>query len=401
MRDRSFIALCVLILVNQLGFGIITPVLPSYARSFGLDAGHIGMVIGIYGFARFIANVPAGQLSDRRGRRQVLMLGTVITSIASALMATADSLPQLLAYRLLAGIGAATVITAGQIMVGDIATPDNRGRLMSVYQGVFLFGVGLGPIPGGLLADAFGLRAPFIAYAAFSLGACALAMLMIRETKPTAAQAQARADLEPKGAPIPEVRSTITSRAFLLIGFVSFAQFIGRTGALFTIMPLLGREVVHLTASQIGYTLFTVNALNVATIYFSGMLADRIGRKPVIAPATLIGGAGIALFAFSHSFEMFLLSAALWGFGSGISGPAPAAYVADLAPEQVRARVFGFFRSVSDAGYIVGPIVLAALADRYGYEVPMLVTAALIMAAGALFWAFAPEFYRRRPAPAA
>ena len=104
MRDRSFLALCALILVNQIGFGIITPVLPGFARSFGLDASSVGLVIGIYGFARFLANVPAGQIAERRGRRQVLIIGTIITSVASALMATATNLPLLLAYRLLAPV---------------------------------------------------------------------------------------------------------------------------------------------------------------------------------------------------------------------------------------------------------------------------------------------------------
>ena len=407
MRDRSFIAVCALILVNQLGFGIITPVLPSYARSFGLDPSHIGLVIGIYGFARFIANVPAGQLAERRGRRQVLVLGTAITSIASALIATADSLPQLLAYRLLAGLGAATVITAGQIMVSDLSTPENRGRMMSVYQGFFLFGVGLGPTPGGLLADYFGLRAPFVAYAVFSAAACVLSMLVIRETKPTEVLRAPNIDhLAATSNTLAEVdravlRQTLTSRAFLLIGFVSFAQFVGRTGAVFTVVPLLGRELVGLSASQIGYALSIVSLLNLLTIYFSGMFADRFGRKPVIAPATVVGGIGLAVFAFSSSYPMFMLSAAIWGFGSGISGPAPAAYVADLAPNEVRARVFGYFRSVSDAGYIVGPFALGAIASRFGYEVPLLLTAGMIVAAGALFWVYAPEFHRGRSAPAA
>ena len=163
MRDRSFVALCALILVNQMGFGLVTPVLPAYARSFGLDAASVGLVISIYGFARFLANVPAGQAAERIGRRPVLIIGTIITSVASALIATAGSLPFLLFYRLLTGLGAATVLTGGQIMVGDIATPERRGRMMSTYQGFFLVGVGLGPTPGGILADAFGVRAPFIA----------------------------------------------------------------------------------------------------------------------------------------------------------------------------------------------------------------------------------------------
>ena len=187
MRDRSFVAVCALILVNQIGFGIVTPVLPAYARSFGLGPADIGLVIGIYGFARFLANVPAGQIAERRGRRPVLIIGTVITSVASALMATAGSLPQLLVYRLLAGLGAATVITGGQIMVGDLSNAQNRGRMMSMYQGVFLIGVGLGPTPGGLLADHLGIRAPFIAYAIFSALACVLALLIIRETRPATA----------------------------------------------------------------------------------------------------------------------------------------------------------------------------------------------------------------------
>ena len=143
MRNRSFLALCFLVLVNQVGFGVITPVLPSYARSFGLSGGAVGLVIGSYGLARFLANVPAGHLAERQGRRRVIILGTAITSIAAALIATATSLTLLLAYRLLAGLGAATVLTAGEIMVGDIATPENRGRMMSLYQGFFLVCVGL------------------------------------------------------------------------------------------------------------------------------------------------------------------------------------------------------------------------------------------------------------------
>ncbi|MGE3856362.1 MAG: MFS transporter [Dehalococcoidia bacterium] len=403
MLDRSFVALLALILVNQIGFGLITPVLPSYARSFGLDAADIGLVIGIYGFARFIANVPAGYLSDRRGRRQVLVLGTAVTSVASALIATSDSLPQLLAYRLLAGLGAATVITAGQIMVGDLARPENRGRMMSIYQGVFLFGVGLGPTPGGLLADAFGLRAPFIAYAVFSAGACLLAMLVIRETKPAEARLAEREAVTETSSAVDRATllRTLGSRAFILIVFVSFAQFVGRTGALFTVAPLLGTEDLGLSSSKIGYALTLVNVLNIATIYFSGALADRFGRKVVIVPAMLVEGAGLALFAFADSYLLFLASAATWGFGSGISGPAPAAYVTDLAPGSVRARIFGYFRSLSDAGYVVGPLALGWIANRWGYDAPLLLTAGMILVAGVLFALFAPEFHRGTRAPAA
>ncbi|MEX2446206.1 MAG: MFS transporter, partial [Dehalococcoidia bacterium] len=385
MRDRSFVALCALIVVNQIGFGLITPVLPSFARSFGLGAADIGLVIGIYGFARFIANVPAGQLSERLGRRPVLIAGTAITSVASLLMATSGNLPQLLAYRLLAGLGAATVLTGGQIMAGDLSTSENRGRMMSTYQGFFLFGVGVGPAPGGMLADAFGLRAPFVAYAIFSALACVVAFLVIRETRPERPPMPVSVAGEPvKPPPPPErIRATLLSRPFLLVGAVGFASFFARTGGIFTVVPLLGRESIGLSASHIGYAMTLITLLNLATVYPSGLLNDRFGRKVVIAPAEILSGVALVMFAFSGSLVPFFLSAALWGFSAGLAGPAPAAYVADLASTEVRGRAFGYFRTVADAGYIVGPLLLGVLLDRFGYATPLLFTAAMVATVGA------------------
>ena len=399
MRDRSFVALCALILVNNLGFGLIAPVLPAFARSFGLGAADVGLVIGIYGFARFLANVPAGQLAERRGRRTVLIVGTAITSVSALLIITSQNLPQMLAYRLLAGVGAATVVTGGQIMVSDIASPENRGRMMSTYQGFFLLGSGLGPVPGGFLADAFGLRMPFVAYAVANAMACTVALLMIRETRPAPAEVMVTRDVTAVSTTV-GVMPTLMTPAFMLIGFLSFAQTVARTGAIFTIIPLLGAERVGLSASQIGLAMTTINMLNIGTVLQSGKLSDRFGRKPVIAPATIVAGLSLALFAWSPTYLVFLASAALWGFGSGLGGPAPAAYVTDLSPVAVRGRVFGFFRSVADAGYVVGPLLLGFLADRAGYGVPLLVTAVMIVGSGALFWLFAPELYRPRRAGA-
>lgn len=399
MRTRTFLPLCLLILVNQLGFGLITPVLPAYARSFGLSAGAVGLVIGVYGLARFLANVPAGQLAERRGRKPVLILGTAITTVASALMATAGSLTQLLLYRLLAGFGAATVLTGGQVMVGDLATAENRGRMMSIYQGFFLIGVGLGPTPGGLLADHFGLRAPFVAYAVFSGLACVVALLVIRETKPRQpTRTTPITDPTPALAPPSRsgaARAVVWSAPFLLVGLVSFVQFFARTGAFFTVIPLLGKDRVGLGESQIGYAQTLAQVINLAVLYHAGLLADRLGRKRVIVPATLVCGLAVAMFALSGNYAMYLLSALVWGLGSGFAGPSPAAYVADLAPPALRGRVFGAYRSLADSGYIVGPILLGWLAGVGGYGLPLALTAALFLLSGALFGLAAPELALR------
>jgi MFS family permease len=281
-------------------------------------------------------------------------------------------------------------------MVGDIATPENRGRMMSSYQGFFLIGVGLGPAPGGLLADHFGLRAPFLAYAAFSAVACVLSLVLISETRPhddvVVATDSSKVEPEPPGE---SMREIVLGRPFLLIGAISFVAFFARTGALFTVVPLLGKERIGLTASDIGLALTLVNALNIATLYPSGIFADRFGRKRVIVPATLVSGVSLAMFALSHSFGAFLLSAAVWGVGSGVSGPAPAAYVADIAGAGSRGRVFGLYRSVADLGYIAGPLLLGWLTDVAGYSAPLMITAALFLLSGVLFALFAPELHAR------
>ncbi len=391
--QQTFLALLALILVNQLGFGLIQPVLPQYARTFGLGPASIGALVTIYGVARFFANVPAGMLAQRSGRRPVLIIGTAITSIASALFATATTPTELFAYRLLAGLGAATVLTGGQVMVGDLANPENRGRMMSTYQGVFLAGVTMGPLPAGILADHFGIRAPFIAYAIFSGLACVCAMILIRETRGIAPAQSTSAQASQHAAPEGGTLSTLMTPAFILIGFVTFSQFFARTGAIFVLLPLLGADRFHLSASGIGLAQTLINGGNFATVYFSGALADKYGRKIVIAPATIVTGISLAMWAWAPSEWWYLAAAVVWGFGAGLSGPAPAAYISDLSPSTIRAQIFGIWRSVSDGGYIIGPVLLGYLAGKVGYNAPLLGTAAIVTISGLLFWLFAPEFH--------
>ena len=152
--------MCALIAINQLGFGSVVPVLALYARSFGVGQSAIGVAIGIYGLARFLVAVPSGQLADRLGRRVTLALGGLVTTAGNLLCAYAPTYAAFVGARFVAGAGAALVLTTGQIVLADITTPAHRGRTMAIYQGVFLFAVGVGPLPGGLLAERFGLQAP-------------------------------------------------------------------------------------------------------------------------------------------------------------------------------------------------------------------------------------------------
>src|SRR5437879_11361695 len=132
--SRILLWMSVLIMVNQLGFGGIIPALALYARSFGVAQSAIGVTIAIYGLARFLVAMPAGQLADRVGRRPALAIGGLATAAGNLLCAYAPPFAVLVGGRFVAGIGAGLVLITGQIVLADISTPARRGRVMAIYQ---------------------------------------------------------------------------------------------------------------------------------------------------------------------------------------------------------------------------------------------------------------------------
>jgi DHA1 family multidrug resistance protein-like MFS transporter len=390
---RILVWMCVLIGINQLGFGSVVPVLPLYARSFGVSQAAIGLSIAVYGLARFLVAVPAGQLSDRLGRRPALALGGLVTAVGNALCAYAPNYANFVGARFVAGVGAALVLTAGQIVLADITTPAVRGRAMGIYQGSFLFAVGIGPYPGGVLAERFGLPAPFVAFAAAGILAGLVAWFRIPETRAHRSR-EAQASLPPPPPFAAQLRVLATRIGFLLVSLVSFASAFTRTGALFNVIPVLGQDRLRLTPDRIGFALAVGSLAGFGLTYPAGVLVDRYGRKPVIVPATLLSSASLLLFLLAPSYAWFLAACLIWSVAQGIGGAAPAAYAADVAPPRMNAAAMSLYRTLADAGYVIGPIVLGLVADGFGVETALATGASLLAGVGLLFAWRAPETYR-------
>jgi MFS family permease len=385
--------MCALIAVNQLGFGGIVPVIALYARSFDVLQSAIGLAIAVYGLARFLVAVPTGQLADRFGRRATLVLGGLVTALGNIMCAYAPSFAVLVAARFVAGAGAAMILISGVIVLADITAPAHRGRTMAIYQGVFTFAVGVGPLPGGWLAERFGLHAPFLVYAAAGLVAAAVAWLRIpetRELRPVAATDAATA-MPRFGA---QVRMLTGHTGFMLVSLISFTSAVARTGALFTVIPVLAHDRLALTAEHLGVGLAVASVAGLALAYPAGVLVDRCGRKAVIVPSTIVSGIALVLFLVAPSYAWFLAGCVTWSVAVGVSGAAPAAYAADVAPAGMNAAAMSAYRMLSDLGYVVGPIALGVITDVFGSETALTATAALLVAVALLFARFAPETYR-------
>ena len=314
--NRILVGMCVLIAVNQVGFGGIVPVLALYARSFGVSQSAIGVAIAIYGLARFLFAMPVGRLADAVGRRPALAIGGLVTAAGNLLCAYAPSFLVLVGGRFVAGAGAALVLIAGQIVLADISTPGRRGRTMAIYQGVFLFAVGVGPLPGGLLAEHYGLRAPFLAYAVAGVVAAALAWAFIPETKSVWSRGSSEAEPE-LPAFSSQIRILTRHRGFMLVSLISFMNAVARTGALFNVIPVLARDRLSLSTDRIGLGLALASLVGLVVIYPSGVLVDRYGRKAVIVPATFVSGISLLLFLLAPSYAWFLAGCIAWSLATG------------------------------------------------------------------------------------
>jgi MFS family permease len=390
--NRILIWMCVLIAVNQLGFGAVVPVIALYARSFGVTQSAIGLAIAIYGLARFLVALPAGQLGDHLGRRTALAAGGLVTAAGNLLCAYAPSYGAFVGARFVAGAGAALVVTSGQIVLADITTPARRGRVMAIYQGVFLFAVGIGPWPGGLLAERFGLQAPFVVYAVTGVVVSALAWLLVPDTRSFWSAAPAGDPRLPTFAA--QIRVLMRRLGFVLVSLVGFVNAVARTGAMFNVIPILARDRLALSTDRIGLGLALASVVGLALAYPAGMLVDRYGRKTVIVPATVMAGVSLVLFVLAPSYAWFLVGCVAWSAAAGVSGAAPATYAADVAPAGMNAAAISGYRMLSDLGYVIGPIALGAGADLFGADATLSVTALLLVVVSLVFWRLAPESFR-------
>src|SRR3954462_12221295 len=286
---RILLWMCLLVGVNQLGFGAMVPSLPLYASSFGVSASAIGLAVAAYGLARFLAVLPGGQLADRWGRRPVLAIGGLVSAVGSFWCAEAHSFVEFILARIVAGAGAGIILTIGQIVLADISSPHRRGRNIATYQAAFLFGFGVGPFPGGLLAAAHGLAAPFLMTGVASLLTTAIAWFLVSETR----SARTSVSASDKLAEITFVRQMLKllrHRGFLLVSLISLMNAVVRTGGLFALIPLLASAPPGLSVTHIGFGLTLSSVCGFVAAYPTGWVTDRLARKAVIVPSTVLTG---------------------------------------------------------------------------------------------------------------
>ncbi|MFH1141703.1 MAG: MFS transporter [Chloroflexota bacterium] len=176
-QEPRVLPLAMATMFMTMGMGIVGPILPLLVQSYGLTAVMVGFAVSSFALARVFANIPAGVLTRVRGARFVLVLGALLSVVGNLMVGLIPNYTALVVFRFVAGAGSALFIAASVIFVAEVSTPQNRGRLMTIYQAAFLIGLSLGPSVGGITAARFGYAAPFylVALASVASGVWALA----------------------------------------------------------------------------------------------------------------------------------------------------------------------------------------------------------------------------------
>jgi MFS family permease len=374
-----------------LGFGIVAPVLPVFARSFDVSATQASAVIAIFALVRFIAAVPAGWLNDRLGERLVLAVGIGIVAASSFLAGLSNSYVQLLALRGVGGFGSAMFTVSSLALLLRVTEPNQRGRAAGAFQGGFLLGGITGPAIGGLVV-AWSIRAPFFVYAAtLTVAVIVVVTLLARVQLSDHPESET-----PEAVTSPEtgwqsLRRALRSRPYVTALAVNLGNGFVAFGLRAALVPLFVTEALRYGPTWVGFGFLVAAGVQGLLLLPAGRVADTRGRRTALVIGTAAVTTGMLVLAFVENIVGFFVTMAVLGFGSAFLGSAPAAVVGDVVGEGRRGTIVAAFQMTSDLGAIAGPLTAGLIYDSTGSFTLAFLTGAFVSMIGFALAVTMPE----------
>ncbi len=381
------------VFIDLIGFGLIIPIMPSYAKELQASDLQVGLLIASYSFMQLLFAPFWGRLSDHVGRKPILLFSLAVSSIGYLIWGWGHSLTSLFVARLVAGAGNANIPVA-QAYVADVTTAENRAKGMGLIGAAFGLGFVLGPAIGGFCVShhASGLQTIGFVAAGISLIDLVLTFFLLPEPEKRSQAGAERFSLDPAFylRTVTNPRLTIS----LLIFFLSTFAFANMEATI----VLLTRQKFNFSPFE-NSIMFTYIGLLIVFVQ-GGMihrLAKKYGEKHLIAAGTILVFFGLALIPFAPLFPNLILLAtalALLAFGSGINNPSNQSLLSKLAPQENMGGVLGVGQSISTLGRILGPIIGGATFQYIGMDSPYVIGAVVMMVAFALSFAL-PKLQNR------
>ncbi len=344
--------------IDILGFSILIPILPYYVQHFGASYVMVGLLFATFALCQFVGGPLWGNISDRIGRKTVLIVSQAGATVGWLMLAFAPSLPWVFAARIVEGVSGGN-ISVTQAYVADRVEPGQRSQAFAYVGAAFSLGFVLGPLSGGLLLDRFGYRVPFLLAAALQVATLLATMIFLPENVAANAEKSANATFGDivRYLADPRVSAVLVQKLAYSLGLYAW----------FAVFALVLKVLLGFGPSQSSYFFAVFGASSVVfQLAVVGRLTGRIG----VRAASNIGFASACLFFLSVPFvhnvpEMFAIQI-LFAFALSVSGATLAALLTDASPEGSRGTILGVGSSLESFSGVAMPAISTAVLATYG-----------------------------------
>ncbi|RLI70095.1 MFS transporter [Archaeoglobales archaeon] len=374
MNKRAFNVLFISIFSAMIGLGIVVPLLPFYAESLGATGIWIGAIFSGFSLARAIFMPIIGKISDRRGRKALIIFGLLIYTAISLAYIAANSVYSLTLVRIIHGMASAMVIPIAMAYIADLSPEGEEGKHMGTFTISLFLGMGFGPLFGGIIKDLAGMEAVFLSMAVFSSISLIICLVLLPDSKGSIIQ--------------PSLKDVIKNRMMKAVLFFrvmnSFAH-----GTFMVFLPMVASILIGLSPSQIGF-LISVSVLTTATLqrYF-GKMADKHKKSLLIVFGLVIVALSMITIPFLKGFAPLLVVSMLIGIGSSISIPSATAIVAIAGREVGQGSAMGAFNTAMSIGMITAPMVSGIVMDVVGVTHVFIFSGLICLFSAFIFWLIA------------
>lgn len=338
-----------------LGIASVSPALPDIASEFDVADKDYGLIIAVFAIPGILLTPVFGFLSDKFGRKVVVVPALLLFGIAGFLCSIADTFSLLLSFRFLQGVGAASLGALNVALIGDIFPPESRPKIMGFNHSILSLGTGTFPIIGGLLSDISYRYVFYMPLAAIPI-AIYIAFFLDVNIKTTRSQF---------GLYFKSFTSVLKDKNLVVLLLVSVSLFIILMGPFLTYVPFVAKERFALEPSSIGIVLASMSLSTSITAYFLGKILKKFKHKSLLQLGLLGYGLALGLIPFYSDWYILFVSTAIFGVAHSFVLPNSQSMIIKFSTEDNRALLMSFNRMISQVGQALGPVLAGTIITLY------------------------------------
>ncbi|MCB2205173.1 MFS transporter [bacterium] len=375
MKRTPLAIIFIITFIDLLGFGIVIPIIPSYAGSaFDASDVTIGFLVAAFSFMQLLFTPVWGRMSDRFGRRPILLLGLALTVISYILFGLATSLATLFISRLLGGVGGAN-ISAAQAYISDVTRPEERAKGMGLIGAAFGLGFVFGPFLGGVLVE-YGYDVPGFAAALLSLTALVTAIFALPESLSPEARGEHRSAEFSWDMLIAALRKPRVGALLMLFFLITFGY-----ANIYATFPLISVREFGYSDKGVGYLFGFIGIIGAVTQ--GGLirkLSARFEERWLFLIGSLLAAIGLAAIPFYHGTALLLIVLAVLSVGTGIMTPSCLSLISRYTDARQQGGILGINQAMGALARVLGPIWGAFVFDAFGTSWPFLTGGIVLLA---------------------